>query len=110
MNENCKRCFKKMSEFLDGELDAPACVEIRKHLLECRECHDCFESLKKTVDICKKLPDQQIPEEMRQNLRTALRDYLGKNIDRGRTTRSQISWSGVRRHCWTAKPALPRMP
>jgi len=75
-----------MSEYLDGELAAPACAEIRKHLLECPECQDCFESLKKTVDLCKKFPDQRIPEEMRQKLRTTLRDYLGKNIDRTRTT------------------------
>lgn len=73
MDETCKRCFQKISDFLDGELDAGTRSEIRRHLLECPECQACFESLKRTVDICKRLPEEKIPEEIRNRLRTALR-------------------------------------
>ena len=69
-----------MSEYLDGELNDAACTEIRKHLLECPSCKECFESLKKTVDLCNKLPDQTIPEEIGRRLRVILRDCLDKSV------------------------------
>ncbi|MBN2124438.1 MAG: zf-HC2 domain-containing protein [Deltaproteobacteria bacterium] len=75
MHEDCKTLFEKISGYLDGELDTATCEEIEVHLQECPECAKCFESLKKTVSLCKKFPQEKVPMEVRKRLRAALRDY-----------------------------------
>lgn len=76
MHEDCKALFEKISEYLDGELDAATCKEIEAHLQECPDCAKCYESLKKTVILCKKFPREKVPLDVRKRLREALRDYL----------------------------------
>ena len=76
MHEDCKEYFERISEYLDGELDLGTCEKIESHLRDCPECEDCFGSLKKSVKLCKGLPREEIPEDMRERLRAALRDFL----------------------------------
>jgi RNA polymerase sigma-70 factor (ECF subfamily) len=76
MHKNCKKYFEKISEYLDGEVDGSLCEKIERHLQDCQECQDCFESLKKTVGLCKKIPPEQVPPEIRKRLRETLKSYL----------------------------------
>ncbi|MBW1800386.1 MAG: zf-HC2 domain-containing protein [Deltaproteobacteria bacterium] len=78
MHDDCKKYFERISEYLDGELDASICEKINQHLQECPECRNCLESLKKTVDICKKLPPETIPEDVQARIREHLRHLLEK--------------------------------
>ena len=78
MHEDCKEYFERISEYLDGELDGSLCEKIERHLRACPECRDCIESLKKTVGLCKKIPPEQVPREVRKRLRETLRSFLGK--------------------------------
>ena len=77
MKEECKKNFERISEYLDGELGPDDCQQIEQHLKECPECQDCFDALKKTIDLCRKSAREEIPEEMRKRLRSKLRDCLG---------------------------------
>lgn len=74
MNENCIKNFERISEYLDGELEADECRVIERHLKDCPECQDCVDTLKKTIALCKQSPQDEIPEEMRKRLRSKLRD------------------------------------
>ena len=78
MHEDCRVLFEKMSEYLDGELDDGICKKIMSHLEDCSDCLKCFESLKNTVDICKRYPREKVPKEIHQRLRATLEDCLRK--------------------------------
>ena len=72
--KGCKRYFEKISEYLDGELDTAACLEIEVHLKECPECRRCVDSLKKTIDLCRETAQEKVPSEMRARLKSALQE------------------------------------
>lgn len=76
MHEDCMVLMEKISEYLDGELDPDACREIEEHLRECQACRHCFESLKKTTELCKKFPREKVPDPVRRRLRESLRACL----------------------------------
>jgi mycothiol system anti-sigma-R factor len=73
MHEDCMKHIEHISEFLDGELDEATCEEIRAHLRECPACRECVESLKKTVDVLKRCPDESVPGDVHDRLKAALR-------------------------------------
>lgn len=79
MTEDCKAFFEKLSEYLDGGLDSETCEAIHKHLESCPACQKRFESLKKTVEICKKYPREKVPAEARQRLLAAIEAHLGRD-------------------------------
>jgi len=76
MHKDCKVIFEKISAYLDGELDDETCEEIKHHLKGCPECLKRFGSLKKTVELCKDFPKEEVSEEIRQRLRDALKIQL----------------------------------
>jgi mycothiol system anti-sigma-R factor len=79
MKENCEKNFERISEYLDGELGRDACLQIEQHLMECSECRDCFDALKKTIALCKKSGQEEIPGDMRERLRSKLRDCFSNH-------------------------------
>ncbi len=81
MHEDCKVFFEKISSYLDGELDAETCEKIDRHLKGCPACLSYFESLKKTVEICRKFPSKKVPKEIRKRLRAALETFLTRESD-----------------------------
>jgi anti-sigma factor (TIGR02949 family) len=79
MKEDCKKIFERISEYLDGELGPDACQEIEQHLMECPECMDCFDALKKSIALCRKSTREEIPQDMRERLRSNLKDCFGSH-------------------------------
>ena len=79
MKEECKKNFERISEYLDGELGPDDCQQIEQHLKACPECRDCFDALKKTIDLCRKSAREEIPGDMRKRLRSKLRDCFGSH-------------------------------
>ena len=74
MNEECRRDFERMSEYLDGELSDDFCRQIEDHLRRCPPCRECLDSLKKSIELCRKATHEEMTQDMRERLRTALRD------------------------------------
>ena len=60
-DQRCKRIFAALSEYLDGDLPVANCRELEKHLQGCRPCVDYLESLKATVQACRKLKASKAP-------------------------------------------------
>lgn len=68
----CKKLFALLSEFIDGQLDQKLCREIRRHISGCNPCKVSLKTLQKTVDICKGLPTESLPEKAKRELRETL--------------------------------------
>jgi anti-sigma factor RsiW len=67
-----KRCiliFKRLSEYMDGELDEITYEEMRIHIKECVKCKVCLETLKRTVDFCRNMKMQRVPQKLRKRLK-----------------------------------------
>ncbi|GBC76685.1 hypothetical protein HRbin08_00147 [bacterium HR08] len=69
----CRQLFKRLSEFLDGELSADVCAHIRAHLEECAPCRAFLRTLEATVRLCDQLPAAPLPDEIRRDVRERLR-------------------------------------
>lgn len=79
MKENCKKYFRRISEYLDGELDVDICKKIEAHLDRCPECRECLDSLRRTIEICKKAATEEIPADASQRLRAKIKEFLGSD-------------------------------
>ena len=58
---HCLEMFKKLSEYIDGELDELNCEELEKHLSDCPACKICMMTLKQTVNLCKEVKENPVP-------------------------------------------------
>lgn len=74
MNENCQKNFEKISEYLDGELGPEECRQIERHLDDCPECRNCLQALRKTIELCRRSAQNEVPQEMRMRLRSKLKE------------------------------------
>jgi RNA polymerase sigma-70 factor (ECF subfamily) len=71
-NRHCKQIFALLSEYLDGQLPVKNCRELERHLQGCRPCIAYLESLKTTVEACRRYQVGAIPAPSRQ-VKAALR-------------------------------------
>ena len=77
MHEDCKEYFEKISEYLDKELDDDILYEkIEHHLRECPACRDCFDSLRKTIDLCRRASRTKMPAEAKIRLKATLTQIM----------------------------------
>jgi len=67
----CKQIFAVLSEFLDGELPAKNCRQLERHLEGCPPCIAYLESLKTTVEACRRYQAPRAPAPSKQ-VKTAL--------------------------------------
>ena len=61
--------FERLSEYLDGELDDVTCREIQHHVRECIPCEVCFNTLKRTVELCREAESVPVPESFSLRLK-----------------------------------------
>jgi len=71
-HRHCREMFAHLSEYLDRELDAADCRRIEHHLEHCKSCQACFETLSRTVALCREMPARDIPRDMATRLRDAI--------------------------------------
>ncbi len=76
MTMTCRELFERLSEYVDGELSEEMCREIRQHMQDCDPCVAFANTLKKTADLCRRLPEQPLPAEVAANLHAFLATYL----------------------------------
>lgn len=68
----CRDLFARLSEYLDGEMGESLCAETEAHLEDCPPCRDFLESLRRTVALLDRLPAEEVPEEIRREVRDSL--------------------------------------
>jgi len=64
-------CIKNIEEIcgeLGEDLNSIKCLEIKKHLDECPTCCAYVDTLNKTVEIYKVLPDKDVPDSVHKKL------------------------------------------
>jgi anti-sigma factor RsiW len=74
-HERCRQLFSQLSEYLDRELDEKTCSEIDAHLEGCVPCRVCMETLKKTVNICRNLDDEDVPPDFSERLKALIGQF-----------------------------------
>ena len=72
--EKCKEVFSLLSEYLNLELPRGACQEIEAHLAGCPPCIEFAESLRKTVELCRRYRPTELPGPLGRNARGQILD------------------------------------
>ena len=78
MSMTCRELFERLSEYVDGDLSQEICEEIRRHMDGCEPCVAFAKTLKKTAELCRRLPSKPIPPEVAADLRSVLASHLPK--------------------------------
>ena len=65
-DRHCKQVFAMLSEYLDGELPVKNCRQLERHLKGCRPCIAYLESLKTTVEACRRYKAPRAPALSKQ--------------------------------------------
>jgi anti-sigma factor RsiW len=79
-DENCKKMFAQLSEYLDMELPADACQEIEAHMSGCEPCAAFTLSLRKTIELCREYHPKGLPGPMAREARQKLLEAYQKML------------------------------
>jgi anti-sigma factor RsiW len=60
-DRRCKRIFAMLSDYLNTDLPVKNCRELERHLEGCAPCIAYLESLKTTVEACRRYQVRKIP-------------------------------------------------
>lgn len=66
--------LRQLSAYIDDELPADICREIRQHLGACPNCEVFIASLRQTVTLCRHRPAPQLTSVDRVSMRLAILD------------------------------------
>jgi anti-sigma factor RsiW len=83
-SEKCREVFAQLSDYLNMELPAEACLEMEAHIAACAPCVEFTESLRRTVELCRQYQPGTLPpplsEEARAKLQQAYRKMLAEKL------------------------------
>ena len=65
-DRHCKQIFATISEYLDAQLPEKNCRELELHLKGCRPCIAYLESLRTTVEACRRYKAPRTPALSKQ--------------------------------------------
>jgi len=66
--------FEKLSEYIDNELDEVTCKDIERHAEDCIHCKVCLGTLKRTIDLCKHMENQPVPDDVSARLKAFIQN------------------------------------
>jgi anti-sigma factor RsiW len=89
--EKCREVFSLLSEYLNLELPPDACQEMEAHIAGCPPCIEFAESLRKTVELCRRYQPAELPEPLGKNAREQLLEAYQKMLgDRGASSQEEL--------------------
>ncbi len=63
------KVFTEICDYLGGDMDSEMCKEVKDHLDSCPECKTYFDSIKKTITICRDSEDiHQASDECKEKI------------------------------------------
>lgn len=68
----CKEVIRKLSEYLDGELEPALAAQLTVHLEDCEDCRLVVDTTRKTVEIFCKTEPVPLPEDVQHRLNRLL--------------------------------------
>lgn len=69
----CPELAQELAAYAASEIDQAACESIEVHLARCPRCTKACDALKRTVSMCRALPDGEVPAPVKAAVRQALR-------------------------------------
>lgn len=75
-DEPCTELAQQLTAYAASEIDQAACEQIEAHLASCTRCAGACDALKRTVSLCKRLPGDAVPQEVRDAVRSAILDAI----------------------------------
>jgi RNA polymerase sigma-70 factor (ECF subfamily) len=69
----CPDVLQTLSEHEEGDISAEVCADMERHLDGCPHCRGACETLKRTLALCRTAPAAEVPEDVQQAVRAALR-------------------------------------
>ncbi|HSP78997.1 MAG TPA: sigma-70 family RNA polymerase sigma factor [Myxococcaceae bacterium] len=69
---SCPELARELSEYAADDIDQATCVRIEQHLERCPECRSACDSLKRTVSLCRHVPEGEVPAPVKAAVRHAL--------------------------------------
>ncbi len=75
----CKEVIRKLSEYLDRELDPSLAEELHRHMEHCEDCAMVVDTTRKTIEIYCHTEPLPLPAEVRERLERAMINRLGGN-------------------------------
>ena len=75
---DCSRLKEILPDYLDSDLQSKVCAEIKAHLEECEDCRIFVKTVETTIVLYKHCPENDVPEEIRIDLRRRLRTTMEK--------------------------------
>ena len=70
--DNCRHLLGDLSDYLDGQASAELCAEIERHLTACDDCRVVIDTLAKTIDLYRDLPQPALSAGARRRLYQSL--------------------------------------
>ncbi len=78
----CLDVFARLSEYIDGELDADGRTEIEEHIADCAPCVEFLESLRRSVELSKSMQGAEaplpVPPALEERLKSAWQAALAR--------------------------------
>ena len=85
--KKCREVFPLLSEYLNLELPPDACQEMEAHIAGCPPCIEFAESLRKTVELCRRYQPAELPAPLGKGAREELLEAYQRMLS-GRKTLS----------------------
>lgn len=79
--KNCDYFIDLMSPYFDDLLDKSKQKELEEHLLTCGECNRIFAELRRTVEYCRDISEEELPPDFDKLLHEKLLEEKGKMKD-----------------------------
>ncbi len=70
----CPNLFNRICDELGENIDSELCRELKEHVEGCEDCRCCLKSIRKTVHLYRKLPEEQVPNDVTDRLIKMLED------------------------------------
>jgi len=76
--EPCPDLAHELSAYAGSEIDQATCARIETHLATCPRCSGTCDALKRTVSLCRSIPGEVVPEQVRTTVRSAILAAIGR--------------------------------
>jgi len=76
ITEACPEVVSLFSRHLEGEISAPVCEQMERHLAGCPRCTARCATLQQTLSSCARTPLPEVPAPVQGEVRRALRQFL----------------------------------
>lgn len=64
----CRRLWRLLSDYLDGELEAALCAELEAHLADCPDCRAMVDTLRKIIILYRSQAPTELPADVKDRL------------------------------------------